>query len=652
MTQQYIPLTGSAYGSQQFNSGPPAWLDIATVQPPQPWTVYSDLGNRIMGQSQQGVDPVSWTVVHPLGNKGGLYSRKSQLWQGHHEQVLINHGDDPTYIRTVGLPSDHLHSGPRGNGLVSPYTTWHSHRTMFKAGAIINPTDDVTGQPIFTNIRMPFYIGIRFDSMILLWNRDHSISEVRTVPYTLSPFDFTFDEQNPSIFYVASTMNGNIVKVDRTIAASSRIRPHFEDVSLWQFTVIASGIGKPTSVRLLPNGDMFIADNKNGMLLHIDVLHRSVTSILSMPGIFWIDYLSDNRLVLMNSNTELYWYDWQSGTLSSDLLAGANMYKFGGYPFANLFLQCNVDRLGTIGKVDSIYWCRTHGLGNVDAGRTMVDGSTILQSRLFGNGAGEDSVGSPKHVKDPVGHYCWSIVPHVDQPLLLLQGNSDDVPFLIMPKQPYFAAEDIYDSLLAKRGHDLMRVGTVGHELQYPSFTCQMNSYGGGGYTSFDYIAMLPFGDMVQFVQQGMLGNVPRPDLVGYDLLALLYYACKNSQRYLQEGSSFITALRNYIGPQSRTNNPVISIADNLTICMGCTNNKITFTDIYEHTVTTALTTTVEVTLHTGIGQQVVLGTYTSPWLLPSLQLQSSQQAALSCKYITGGTIGRRYLNHTSIVIG
>jgi hypothetical protein len=88
-----------------------------------------------------------------------------------------------------------------------------------------------------------------------------------------------------------------------------------------------------------------------------------------------------------------------------------------------------------------------------------------------------------------------------------------------------------------------------------PSFTCQIDIHGGGLVTC-DEIVDMGWPAAAAFVQSGMLGSFPRPEIVGYDLLAVLYWAARNSQRYLRDGKALTDALRKWVGPATPTERP------------------------------------------------------------------------------------------------
>jgi len=96
-----------------------------------------------------------------------------------------------------------------------------------------------------------------------------------------------------------------------------------------------------------------------------------------------------------------------------------------------------------------------------------------------------------------------------------------------------------------------------------PSFSAQVDVYG-WSYRgcSYDHIAALPFADAVTFVQQGMLGVFPRPEITGRDLRAYMLLIFTGSQRYLKEGKALQDRLNAYIDTLYDVNDktpPVVS---------------------------------------------------------------------------------------------
>lgn len=628
----FIPLYGSGYGSQQFNQGPPCWLDPRDIPAPVPWRVYADKAKRILAHSQQGVRPARWTKICPWGQAGGLYGRHPQLHNGMHEQILANLGDDPLLGIILGLPKQHITSGPRGNGLFSPYAASHPHPSIHTP----------------TNLRMPHWMTIRMDGMVILEESDQYVREMRTVPGALGPFDFSFDPADPTVFYVASTMNGLIIRADRKRAIAARPPQGLEDAALWDFSTFAAGLTKPTSCHAPGDGFLYVCDEVPGRLIRYELSTGTATGMIALSGAFWVDSLSDGRLAIATDKSEVFIYSPLTGTVSSDLLAPANIYK-PATPFQNIFVMLTVDRNGTCGPRDEILWCRTHGLGNVDLYQIRGGGAQVLYARQAFNmtGGGVMGQGPMSDCLDAWGHYPWIVQYHSDQALIKTQGNSNTVPTLLIPSQSHIAQPDTYDADLALLGREILQVGTAGHEYKEPSFTCMMNDFG-YGYVGADHIADMDFAQMVTFVQQGMLGHVPRPELTGRHLLGLLYYLCRSSQRFLEEGAPFMQSLRDHIGPVSSVSHPFI-IPGSVTTGeqhVKPTATRLTFQDIYEHTVQPEPGASFALHVHTGpgtVGQSILCK---SPFTY-NLALPPGKYG-LDVTYLGGGT--RLYKNCTNVI--
>jgi hypothetical protein len=198
-------------------------------------------------------------------------------------------------------------------------------------------------------------------------------------------------------------------------------------------------------------------------------------------------------------------------------------------------------------------------------------------------------------------------------------------------------------------------VGTAGHEYAYPSFTCFMNAFGGGVYANCDHMAEMAFPDLVAYLQAGLCGNVPRPDLKGYDLLALGYWILRNSQRFLREGAALMQGWRAFLGNQAFTPAPVVRMGSTnppADICLVPTATGVKAEDIYRHASTIEAGVQVEVAMYTGPLGKVILGTYGSPWTYTLPTLQPGQQIGLQARRVAGGTLNRYYWPHTTVIVG
>jgi hypothetical protein len=275
--------------------------------------------------------------------------------------------------------------------------------------------------------------------------------------------------------------------------------------------------------------------------------------------VFWVDYLSDGRLVLVTDKSGVYIYDTVSKVLSADLMPAATA----GY--AAPWIVVSVDHSGCAGPVDEFLVTRSFGTNN-EVWQFRNGGSTVLGTFQAFPSLGYATVGEKSGTTEPL-HYGWNSEYHHYQGLIKLQGFGNNAPCILRARLPIDAPEDVKDDALMQRGAAIIRVGTTAayqaaHGIySRPSFTSQVGEHGSSllGVTP-DVVASMSFAQAAAFVQAGMIGVFPRPEITGYDLLAVLYWFYRNSQRFLREGKILIDGLRAFVGPVTVTPAPTVPV--------------------------------------------------------------------------------------------
>lgn len=615
-----VPAFGSAMHSRQFRSGPADWIDTSALPASVPWSVYAD-ANNALAPSQKGVWASAWKKLHLWGNPPGLYQRMPRMLDGAFAQSNPQAGtDDPVAI--VGkIPAFAPQAGARGSNIVSPYTTWHGHTRIKPDGTL-------------GSARAPLYVGIRLDGMMQFAYRDGSIVDAAHVPGVSVAYDFSMNPPNRLLFYVADWTNGKIVQVDRSKAGVP------EDPALYVYTDFVTGLTKPTSVRITQDGTMYVA--ANGEILK--VVNGGAVPLLAVPGVFWLDYTSTGKLVAMTTNTQLYVIDPAAPALGVDLLASQN--------FAVPFVQCSVDRNGTFGPVDDIYAVRDHGVANTDLWR--ISGSAVYDyGHIIPSGLGLCTVGDTQNCQDVFGHYMWVVECHPDEALLLTQGFADCYPTLIRPALASDAPEDVYDHALMVRGAQIIQAGTTFAKPfgSQPTFTCLTSERGWSmlGCTA-DFVAQMSYADAAAFVQKGMIGSFPRPEIVGYDLLAVLYLLYRSSQRFLKEGKPLMDGLRAFVGPVTATAAPSLPIVYDtdtfVQVIPDPAGLKVEFLGSDWPKAITDASLVLRVLVDEGTAGQQDLGTVQAPWTLPKPALTGLH--AYTTHVVSGAT--GRYWSQANVI--
>jgi hypothetical protein len=231
-TDENVILTGSVGTTGQQFRGPAdrakkSVLEAAIAETPK-WSVFADEFEHI-SPSRNGVRATNYVKLHPWGNMNGLYRQIPTIDQGMIYPPLIADFEEIVRQQFEKLvphrPGYTMKSGPRGVNVMNPYTTWHGH-TRIK--------DDGT---ISMSPHIPMWIGIMFDGTVTFAMRDGSVYNPFKIPNVRGTSDFTFSEVDRKIFYVVSSLTGEVIKIDRHPAIDAN---GHEDFSLWQTSVLAS----------------------------------------------------------------------------------------------------------------------------------------------------------------------------------------------------------------------------------------------------------------------------------------------------------------------------------------------------------------------------------------------------------------------------
>lgn len=512
-----IPTISSNSSSNQ-NPGPADWVSPASLPAQIPWSLFSD-GAQTLAPSMNGAAPTDYRKLHVYGMPSGLYVLSPVLVAGKVEHIFPDMGDDPVAIK-ARLATYPLRGGPRGQQVMSPYTTWHGHTRRLEDGSLS------------TNPNTPAWVGVAWDGSMCFAFRDGSVLIPFKLPIATWCQDFTYHEPRQlKLFFAADTGAGKVLKVDRNTSPPT-------------VTEFASGLGLATSLRSF-GGSLYVADNLNRNIWKIDPSTGAKSILCSLPGVFWLDYTSAGELVAMTQQRQMHKIDVTTGAIGPDLLASLPAS-------GQLWVQFEVDRNGTFGERDAIYVIHSHGVGNTDLFQVSSAGvKTAAQMMGFGSLGGPAQVGKIANVLDPIGHYPWVVSIHPDEALMAVQGFANNQLALIAAKPAgvTWPVDPPVDNVSHARGKYLVRNGCgLGTRIgTVPSFTSLINADGGGHLgLSSDYVAEMSYPAAVAFVRAGMGGTWPRDFILGEDMYALLYYLYRNSQRFLREGKPLLDGLRAY----------------------------------------------------------------------------------------------------------
>lgn len=534
----FLEAKGNNIGSSNFH-GPSDWIDPTKLPAPVPWQVYLDPVTKTFGKPMNGAMPTSYESWHILGLIPVLYHGIPGLdadgkWMNFYPQL----GDDAmaNIIPGLKLKTSVIRGGPRGIGTMNPYTTWHGHPHvgMSADGTAIDES------VLSTNPRQPWWVGIVMNGQIGFIMRDGSVSYPFQVQLESYSYDFSFDRLDPSVQYVVDTLVGKIIKVTHRLLGLPQSHELTFTQELW-----AEGFGRATSLRVIRT-KLYVVNTTLGQVWEVDIPTKERRLVCTIPGAWFVDYTSTGKLVINCSSRAVHVVDPVTGIVGPNLQLPS---LTGG---AWLWVQCDVDRAGTCGPVDSIITLSSHGAGNLDTYRIGINGER-MGFIAGGSGPGVMNVGPTQFCQESQGHYPWLGLFHPHDPCMMFQGFSNTCPSIIVALgsgHPW-PARAPYDHARAQRGQQMIKYGGEAKDIaKVPSFTALMSPQGWSylGCTS-DYITTGPdiaapwsYQDAAAFVRKGMIGNVPRTIAAEpmRDLLWFLYY---NSQRHLLEGKPLIDGL-------------------------------------------------------------------------------------------------------------
>jgi hypothetical protein len=514
---------GVHQNSLDFETGKPSdWIDAAKLPAPMPWNVFVD-DKLTVARPLNGAEPLHMVRKHVYGHDAVLYEGTARIHAGKVIHAYSNAGNTPgangaVRLRDTTKPPVHR-AGPRGESIMSPYTTWHGHTRVDENG-------------LHASEHIPMWIGITLHGVITYAMRDGSSRDAFQIPLAADSWtnDFTFFEPDRKLFFVAETPKGRVLKIDR-------------NTTPWTVSVLADGLGQVDSVRAV--GDqLYTADSVAGEVWGIDAATGAKRRVAVLNQAFWISHFSDGKLCVMTKRRTVHEVDPVTGLVGLNNLLASVVASTSGQPW----VMVDVDRNGTCGKKDALIAISVTGAANVDCYRVLRDGTPAMPE----HGKGIASVGAVMHVIDPFGHYPWVIAHHPNDGCFMVQGMESIAPQVVCSvhpddywtkaSAPWMPARN--DAWLA--AWDAGRKATRdGGGASYPSFTAQINT-SGGGIISADHIAELPFEEQCQFWLRGGIGSVPRV-LTKAQLTGLVLFQARNSMRYAREGARFLDPLKAFL---------------------------------------------------------------------------------------------------------
>jgi hypothetical protein len=624
-------LFGSAIVSQQWRVGPGDRANLSeledAIEDTPAWTTFWGDSLERISPSRNGVRATNFVKLPVWGLMNLIYNGTPELVDGmcftrYHNQSSIPDAFMP-FLETYGA-----RGGARGAHLTSAYTTYHGHSRIRVEGIHSNPGTWSMSPHI------PQWIGVQMDGQFVFLMRNGSVTMPFKIPAVVAGIaienihDFAFNPppNNIKIMYAVDTENGRVLKIDRTPAFTDPGNPNFEDFTLWAVTVFATGLTRPTSLRVTSDGTLYVADHGAGSIVKITAAGLKSTLLTGIPDIFWIDTTSTDQLVIGTLQLGVYIVNPLAPSLSNVI----NTPNGSDRPW----LTVSVDREGTWGPVDEFTVIAIGGSGNIDLWRYQ---DSLFQYQPIPQGFGILQSGNTQNCQDFVGHYVWVAEHHPDEAIMLVQGLSNMHPSLLACRPTGYPTEDAYDHASATRGREVIKWGAgegVLHDT-YPTFTCQMSLNCGSliGCTA-DYLAQKSFAELAAFIQDGMFGSFPRPEIKGRDLYAMMYLIYRSSQRFLNEGNTLMSQLRSFClptfgqEPAPVTQDPPNSETNiHMRVLVEGPNLRVRFQDKYEAGATPEAGLIVRILVDEGFSQEVDLGNLGTPWITPVPTLTAGQHS-------------------------
>jgi len=246
-----------------------------------------------------------------------------------------------------------------------------------------------------------------------------------------------------------------------------------------------------------------------------------------------IRFFSDGNIMLGEDHTTFIREINLSGSGSIRFIAA--FYGTSWQPNGNTWFWADVDTVGAIGPVDDVIYTQA------DGGQASAE----VNYRCSRDGTYNDKFVSDEEFPGSggAGHYPWAQAVSRTQARYLSSGFAQNGVFSLRASNP--ATDPIwidYHDLRYGRGSDLYRYGTC-FDFPFgsrPSLAELHGIYGQafiGTKTFSDLMAAYPSatpgdaGDqaLAAFIQGGMDGSVPRPEITGNDMADLIYFIRRTS---------------------------------------------------------------------------------------------------------------------------
>ncbi len=583
---QRVPSIGISHQSMRLASATPDWVTFpAGRQPPHgaahPYPYQAVPPAHALADPAKALVQANWVLEALNVANTGLYSGRPRYFQtkgGH--VVSKQHNTQAGSTSEFAAPFLRQHGGfdgPRDDNAVSMYSTFVPEPNgpnwlgidlsgrlfrVFADGAVATLAGPVTKRDF-----LPYDI---VDQTISAATRDQMQMEVKGNfdggrLFKLST-DLAIDPRNANIVYVADAGNRRIAKVDLSVVPAQVSTFAGSGMSGTQDGPSAGAtFVEPWSIAMASDGTLYVADRGGNAIRKISADGAMVSTVvnaangITAPFVIRLD--SQGNIILGENKTALVKRIAPLAKTVSNVATAC----------ASEWMWLDVDRKANIGpKDDMLVICGTGGNGNTVMLRISADGTRNSQV-LDGNGGRQQ--GNVTYVQDAHGHYPWIVAIDDEEARIMTGGFGDTGLHMLRMSLPGDASLTGYDGALYSQGREIFRRGTVvGFPFgARPSFTSLLGETGHGylGLKNFDDLIGYTDAELIAYIQAGMGGAVPRPEITGKDMRALLYYVRNN----------MLTAMTQLPVPMALPTDKTPAVIANVTVTpIDATTARITWT--------------------------------------------------------------------------
>ena len=566
---QKVPVPGFYFKAYHE----PPVLDWVTYPGTPQWNTVHPYPYKFIAPSNNAAlrNPYSWFVEGLTENPHHLYTASPQFYTTQKGGVIVQgylpeSGDNAENSVTAVSTHDNFDGG-RDNNMVDPYSTLVASpdgsgwvgvdlaNRVFKVG-LDGSVTTIAGYKPFNMLQFDYRDLTITDGQWYIEGSQFGGLNLNM------PTDLVFDPRNPSILYFADNQNHQIVRFNVTTLVSSVYAGTTRVAGYQDGPALSAKFNQPYSITMAPDGTMYVADFNNNAIRKISSDGTTVSTLVGgkpVPGPLVVaadrDAYSSPAPVSFSSAVIPYPTVVRIDS-SGNLVLGEPVSMVVRYvnlgtqsvsriyavrptgAFNHSWIWFDVDTVGTIGPKDDILLAVSVGFpGNTILRRLSIDGTTVVN---VGSDGGPLTDGQAQFTADPGSHYPWGIAISRTEGRFVSAGfgTTGIMSWRIMQPTdpPYTISPNNYSN-----GRTIWLTGTVGGFPwgSRPAFSAI------GGDRGVSHLGVIPsFDDLMtrypddaslgNYIQSGMGGSVPRPEITGNDLRDLIYFVRRNS---IQGGS-------------------------------------------------------------------------------------------------------------------